>query len=534
MPLRSPEEPSSSYGSSTHGIASSLILNDDDTQGKMTPAMVVERLNRYIVGQGDAKKAVAVAYRNRWRRHRVKPETMQAEIQPKNILMIGPTGCGKTEIARRLAKLADAPFVKVEATKFTEVGYHGRDVDTIIKDLVENAITLVRQKLRERASGIIRAQVEQKLLRLIVASEQAAAAAGLASAQAAAAAAAASSVVSPPTTGSPSPFGAAGSTVGQQTPEEQLRALSPEVLAERLRNRELENVVVEVEVPPSSKAQQGGGFDLGNLGGQSMGQAASVVINIEKLMTGGVQRKDKRKMTVAEARSLLEEAEAERMFPTEVIVKEAVRLAENDGIVFIDEIDKIVAGRDAAWRGGDPSSVGVQRDLLPIIEGSTVQTKHGNLNTDHILFICSGAFHSAKPSDLMAELQGRLPIRVELKALDRTDFYRILTEPHFNLIKQQQMLLAAEGLDLHFTDAAIHEIAGIAEDLNRSLENIGARRLHTVLERIVEPLSFGAPELVAQARSEGKERYLAVVDKEQVVERLAPLLKKQDLSKFII
>ncbi|KAG1675865.1 hypothetical protein FOA52_001522 [Chlamydomonas sp. UWO 241] len=476
--------------------------------------------------------------------------------------MIGPTGCGKTEIARRLAKLADAPFIKVEATKFTEVGYHGRDVDAIIKDLVENvillvcqklcelsptgppchthnpylevenAILLVRQKLRERSAAAIRATVEGALLKLLIVQhpEQGVVAAAVVDTQASSSSDAADVPPSPAASTGPGAAAAAAAAM----------VSAFEAIKERLRNQELEGLVIELEVPAGGKGAGGAGgaagpinlgaIDLSALAG-SAGAGAGTMISLQSILGS---RKEKRRMSVAEARTVLEEAEAERLFPAEVIAKEAVRLTENDGIVFIDEIDKIVPGRDASWRGGDPSSLGVQRDLLPIIEGSTVSTKHGNVETDHILFICSGAFHACKPSDLMAELQGRLPIRVELKALGRAEFLRILTEPQFNLLKQQQMLLASEGVDLHFTDAAVAEIARIAEEANIALENIGARRLHTVIERIVEPISFSAPDLVAQARAEGKERFHSVVDREQVVERLAPLLKRQDLAKFVI
>lgn len=433
---------------------------------------MVERLNRFIIGQDEAKKAVAIAFRNRWRRHRV-PEEVQEEIVPKNILMIGPTGCGKTEIARRLAKLADSPFVKVEATKFTEVGYHGRDVDQIIRDLLENAITLVRQKMREAAKEQIDAAVEQRVL---------------------------------------DSFG-----YQQGPPQDELR--------ERYRKGELEGEEINVEMPSS----RGGPPDMSNLMGPGMGNVIN--INLEKMFGGA--KKERRRMTVAQARPILEDAEAERLFPLEAVIKEALRATEQDGIVFIDEIDKIVSTGDYR-HSSDPSSEGVQRDLLPIIEGSTVSTRHGNVKTDHILFICSGAFHSSKPSDMLAELQGRLPIRVELKALSQQDMYRILTEPEYNMIQQQRLLLETEGVELQFTEDAIREIARVAEEVNRSVENIGARRLHTVLERIVEEVSFSAPELVAEARERGEDKHVHVVDKEVVVQRVGALLRKQDLSKYIL
>uniref|UniRef100_A0A7S0R509 AAA+ ATPase domain-containing protein n=1 Tax=Chlamydomonas leiostraca TaxID=1034604 RepID=A0A7S0R509_9CHLO len=463
--------------SSAASTAGAPLLRPGEALAKLTPAAVVERLDRFIIGQGDAKKAVAVAFRNRWRRQRVAGE-LREEITPKNILMIGPTGCGKTEIARRLAKLADAPFIKVEATKYTELGYVGRDVDDIVKDLVEAAIGLVKSRLRERVAAATAEKAEAVIL------------AGL---------------------------------VGEHAGREIL-----DTFRELYRSGALDERQVEVEVPPG----EGKGKGLGGLDGG--------VMSLESMMRSlnGGQAKGKgaerRKMRVAEARQRLEEAEAERVMSSEAVTREAIRTAEQDGIVFIDEIDKIVNSRNSPWRTGDPSSQGVQRDLLPIIEGSAVQTKHGTVNTDHILFICSGAFHSAKPSDMLAELQGRLPIRVELKALTQDDFYRILTEPQYNLIKQQQMLLATEGVDLHFTDAAVREVARLAEALNRATENIGARRLAAVLERVVESVSFGAPELVKQARAEGRERYACVVDKEHVSERVAVVMQRQDLSKWII
>ncbi|GLI58986.1 hypothetical protein VaNZ11_000807 [Volvox africanus] len=504
---------------------------DEDPHAHMTPKAVVALLDRYIIGQDDAKRAVAVAYRNRWRRKRV-PASIRDDIVPKNILLIGPTGCGKTEIARRLAKLANSPFVKVEATKFTEVGYHGRDVDTIIRDLLEAAIGLVRSKLRKLNEQALKAAVEERILRALLQQE---------------------------------PLGSGGPGAGL------------EALRDRLRKGELEDVFVEVDLTPPANGAPGRGGGVIDLGAGGGAPAGPVVINLERLMSG---RRDVRTLRVREARPLLEDVEAERMFPPEQLIKEAIQATEQDGIVFIDEIDKIVSGgRGERWRSGDPSSEGVQRDLLPIIEGSVVSTKHGNVNTDHILFICAGAFHSVKPSDLMAELQGRLPIRVELKPLTRHDFYRVLTEPDYNLIKQQQVLLAAEGVDLEFTSEALSEMTRVAEEINRTLDNIGARRLHAVLERVVEEVSFSAPELVAAARREQEQqqqqaggsaevgsavgaavatrgletnggsqqeqlqerkgpgqgaRVKYVIDKAHVERMLSTLLQKQDLSRYIL
>lgn len=446
-------------------------LTDDDAQAKLTPRAIVDLLNEHIIGQEEAKRAVAVAFRNRWRRHRVA-EHLKDEISPKNILMIGPTGCGKTEIARRLAKLADSPFIKVEATKFTEVGYHGRDVDQIVRDLLESAIQLVRSKLKKKAAAEVQRAVEERLVKLLTADTR----------------------------------GALGVDV--------------QAVLDALRAGELDSRIVEFEerakMPDLSSLMQPG--------------TGVMSINMKDLMPNRTQ---KRRLTVAEARPLLEDTEVERLFPQEVITKEAIRCAEQDGIVFIDEIDKIVVAGDYR-HGSDPSSEGVQRDLLPILEGSVVPTKHGNVRTDHVLFVASGAFHSVKPSDMLAELQGRLPIRVELKGLTQHDFYRILTEPTYNMIRQQQMLLSAEGVELVFTDAAIHEVAALAEELNRTVENIGARRLHTVLERLLEEVSFSAPERSAAAAAEGLERATYVVDREEVSQKVRGLLAKQDLSKYIL
>eukprot|EP00898_Chlorokybus_atmophyticus_P002439 jgi/Chlat1/3196/Chrsp22S03418 len=441
----------------------------------LTPRAVVEQLDRHIIGQAEAKRAVAIALRNRWRRHRV-PAGLRNEVVPKNILMIGPTGCGKTEIARRLAKLADAPFIKacdVEATKFTEVGFHGRDVDQIIRDLADIAIQLTRQKAKTRLKEQVAQAVENRLLDGIV--------------------------------------GATHSSAGTQDRDrESFRAI--------LRQGGLESQQIEIELSPnetrSKQVNLGEGGDITELW-NSLERGLRVL----KRGTG-----EKQKMTVSEWRPVLEDLEGERLLNDQAIKREAIQLVESDGIVFIDEIDKIVTPSDHL-HGADASSEGVQRDLLPIIEGSAIQTRHGTVNTDHILFIASGAFHSCKPSDMLAELQGRLPIRVELKGLTRQDLYRILTEPENNLIKQQQLLLETEGVTLTFSDDAIREIARVAAEVNRSVENIGARRLHTILERVVEDISFSAPEKVGQA---------VVIDKAHIQTCVGDMLLKTDLSKFIL
>ncbi|KAI3438396.1 hypothetical protein D9Q98_000828 [Chlorella vulgaris] len=443
------------------------------SSAQLTPRQVVELLDRFIVGQDAAKKAVANALRNRWRRHKV-PSPLREEIHPKNLLMIGPTGCGKTEIARRLAKLANAPFVKVEATKFTEVGFHGRDVDQIIRDLVDNAIIMMRQRLRRESKAKIDEAVEERILSALLGEG------------------------APPDTRS------------------SFRAL--------YREGDLDERLVELELPASPSARMMGPWNAGDASTMQ-----EMVVRVDKLFGAGRGRGEKRKMKISEARPLVEEQEAERYVNSESVTREAILAVEQDGIVFIDEIDKIVTSSEHRY-GGDASAEGVQRDLLPIIEGSTVSTKHGNVNTDYILFICSGAFHSCKPADMLAELQGRLPIRVELKGLTAGDFYKILTEPESNMIKQQQALLSTENVELIFTDAAIHEIARVAEEVNTNIDNIGARRLHTILERILEDVSFDAPE---KAKESGSQVNI-VIDKEDVLTKIGDLLKKQDLSRYVL
>eukprot|EP00798_Chlamydomonas_sp_ICE-L_P023952 gene23952-9523_t len=459
-----------------------LILSREDvTHSNLTPQAVFEKLNRYIV--------------------------LRQDITPKNLLMIGPTGCGKTEIARRLAKLADAPFVKVEATKFTEVGYHGKDVDSIIKDLVENAVNLVRRRLKDKMKKELALAVELQLKAKVDTKTVLAHRLKNLELQ---------DVmvnVEVPLTSLPK---SSTTSIVPPSGEAKVGDLDSEtVLAQRLQNLELEDVMVDVEVPRTGNKLN---VDLSGLQPQQLQQQSSKALNIIRFMAGDM--KEQRKMSVAE------DAESERMFPAETISREAIALAAQDGIVFIDEIDKVVTSRSGSWSGGDPSSEGVQRDLLPIIEGSTVQTKHGDIQTDHVLFICSGAFHSVKPSDLMAELQ--------LKALTKEDFYRILTEPEYNLIKQQQMLLGAEGVELEFTNDALLEIASVAAEVNKTLENIGARRLHAILEAIMEPISFDAPDLVAAAKAEGKTTHKTLINKALVQERVAPYLKKEDLNRHII
>ncbi|DAZ98455.1 TPA: hypothetical protein N0F65_001156 [Lagenidium giganteum] len=454
--------------STEDAAAAQLKRDEDDEMGrKLKPREVVEQLNKYIVGQQDAKRAVAIALRNRWRRLKI-PEELRGEVSPKNILMIGPTGCGKTEIARRLAKLSEAPFVKVEATKFTEVGFHGRDVDQIIRDLVENAINMVKKQRKDRVRKEVQHLVETRILDALT---------GVNSA-------------------------------------ERSRASFERLL----RLGELEDRTIAVDVAVNRNNMPNGPISF--VAGEK-----SMPIGEIFSKAYGEKKTERKYMTVAESRAVFEEMEMEKAIDMTDVVKEAIHDTEENGIVFIDEIDKICSNGDFR-RQADPSSEGVQRDLLPIIEGSVVSTKHGNVNTDHILFIGSGAFHSAKPSDLLAELQGRLPIRVELKGLTEDDLFRILTEPVTNLIKQQIELIKTEDVHLEFTDAAIREVARVAAEINQTVENIGARRLHTVLEKVVEEISFDSSEMAPGST--------VTITDELVRERVGSMLKKTDLSKFIL
>ena len=454
------------------------------TPTQLTPRQIVDELDKYIISQDDAKRAVAVALRNRWRRMQV-PEDFRDEILPKNITMIGPTGVGKTEIARRMAKLTGAPFIKVEATKFTEVGYVGRDVESIIRDLAEASVSMVRKSNLELVRDRARTNAEDKLLEVMVPSVNPVAEAGLQ----------ASSVDT-----------AANS--GDLTTREKFRA--------KLRKGDLDEREVEIEV---SERMQGPMIEFMPLSGMD-----SLDINMKDILSNILpKRHKKRKMSVAEAMENLQQEEADKLIDMDDISREAVQHVEQNGIVFLDEIDKIV-GRNNS-QGPDISREGVQRDILPIVEGSTVNTKYGPVKTDHILFIAAGAFHVSKPSDMIPELQGRFPIRVELKTLTKDDFVRILTEPENALIKQYIELIKTEGVELRFTPEAVEEIAEIATEVNQRDENIGARRLHTIMEKILEEVSFEAP---------GMKGNVIEITPQYIRDRLGEILKDRDLSRYIL
>ena len=438
--------------------------DDKSIVSSLSPREIVSELDRYVIGQNAAKRAVAIALRNRWRRQALTGD-MKDEVLPKNILMIGPTGVGKTEISRRLSKLAEAPFVKVEATRFTEVGYVGRDVEQIIRDLLEIAIAIEKEKMRKEVYTKAQQAAEERVLNTLVGSKASVA--------------------------------------------------TRESFRKRLRNGDLDNNEIEIEVSETGSFPN---FEIPGMPGANVG-----MINLSEMLGKSTKKGKKKKMTVKESHEILIAEESDKMIEQDTIIKSAKISTENNGIVFLDEIDKVSARGDRI--SGDVSREGVQRDLLPLIEGTTVSTKHGTIKTDHILFIASGAFQLAKPSDLLPELQGRLPIRVELKALTSNDFKRILKEPDNSLIKQYKALLKTENIDLEFSDDGINTIANLATEVNSTVENIGARRLHTIIERVLDDISFTATD-----RSGEK----VIINSEYVKNNLDELVKDTDLSKFIL
>jgi len=481
----------------------------------LRPSELVSHLDKYIVGQFVAKKSVAVALRNRWRRHSVRPSLRQ-DITPKNILMVGPTGCGKTEIARRLAMITDSPFIKVEATKFTEVGFYGKDVDTIIRDLVRVAISNLKAKKRAALAKVVGVQVENALLQALHETRAKEAAQA-----------------------------AAGAVPGMRKGEGSSRPSAAQVAADReaLRKGELDAVMVDIDVPLPKSANPfgdmlggGGGAgaaggagdddsDLPSRGGGGMGMGFATLGSMKQALGGG-SGMERRRLSIGEARPLLTEHHLVVRLRTRDLAKQAIKQVESDGIVFLDEIDKICAPKTGRRSSADASDEGVQRDLLPLVEGTTVSTPHGPVQTDHILFICSGAFHKVNVADMLPELQGRLPIRVELQPLTEEDFFRILTVPKNNLIKQQQALLATDNVTLTFDEDAIREVARVSYEVNRTVENIGARRLNTVIQRVMDEHSFTAADQPA-----GTELRVTV---DYVRERVKPMLQNANLSRFVL
>ena len=463
---------------------------------EQTPRQIVEALDKYIVGQKEAKRALAIALRNRWRSRQLDNASMQDDIVPKNILMIGSTGVGKTEIARRLAKLVDAPFIKVEATKFTEVGYVGRDVESIIRDLAETSVRMIRQQRVKDVQEKAKEMAQERILDVLV----------------------------PEPKKSSNPFGQLFGSLAnnEEAEEETVQENEPkqyqagrEWCRKKLEAGEYEDKIIEIDIEDSSKPM------VGMFAGSSLeGMGDNLQDMIGSMMP---KRRKKRKVTVEQARKLFQQEEAMKLVDMEEVQETAVKLAENSGIVFLDEIDKVAVSGNTG--GHDVSREGVQRDILPIVEGSTVMTKYGAVKTDHILFIAAGAFHTSKPSDLIPELQGRFPIRVELKSLKKEDFKRILTEPQNALLKQYKALLGTEGIKLEFAEDAIDRLAQLACDVNAQNENIGARRLHTILEKLLEELSFEAPDM---------EEKDVLIDTEYVNKALQDIVVNHDLSQFIL
>ncbi len=466
-------------------------------EANLTPRQIVEELDKYIIGQQDAKKNVAIALRNRWRRMQVKSE-MQKEIVPNNILMIGTTGVGKTEIARRLAKIADAPFTKVEASKFTEVGYVGRDVESMVRDLVEQSVNLVKARKKEDVKEKAAEAVEEVILDALI----------------------------PPVKGNaPKPatpkIGFEKDEIDENMSDAELNHRTRERFREKIRNGDIDDRKIDINIKQSSSP------GVGMIGGGMMDESS--MINLQEMLSGMMPKKNKkRKVTIGEAKKLLLEEEASKLIDMDEVKEEAIQKAENTGIIFVDEIDKIAAGGDRKGGGNaDVSREGVQRDLLPIVEGSAVNTKYGIVHTDHILFIAAGAFHVAKPSDLIPELQGRFPIRVELSDLTKEDFGMILREPKNALTKQYTALFTAENVELAFQDDAMDEIADIAFQINSEIENIGARRLHTVMSHLLNDFLYDVPDKIEPNSK-------LVVNKEMVRERLDNLVQNKDLSQYIL
>lgn len=457
----------------------------------LTPRQIVSELDKYIIGQKDAKRNVAIALRNRWRRMNVKSE-IQGEIVPNNILMIGATGVGKTEIARRLARLADAPFVKVEASKFTEVGYVGRDVESMIRDLVEQSVSLIKINKKEEVKAKAEKIVEEIILDALI-----------------------------PPVKSPARPAAVTTDISDDMPENdaELNEKTRERFREKIRNGELDDRKIDINV------KQPGNNGIGMIGGGAMDEVS--MMNLQDMIGNMMPKKTKkRKVSIADARKILMEEESSKLIDMDEVKEEAIEKAQNTGIVFIDEIDKIAVG--AAKKGGpDVSREGVQRDLLPIVEGSAVNTKYGVVNTDHILFIAAGAFHFAKPSDLIPELQGRFPIRVELDNLTKDDFLRILKEPKNALTKQYQALIGSEDVEITFQEDALEEIAEMAFNINADVENIGARRLHTVMSKLLNEILFDIPDVIGPNAK-------VVITKEQVSDKLSGLIQNKDLSHYIL
>ena len=466
-------------------------------ESNLTPARIVQELDKYIIGQAEAKKSVAIALRNRWRRLNANEE-LRREIIPNNIMMIGPTGVGKTEIARRLAQLAQAPFIKVEASKFTEVGYVGRDVESMVRDLVEQSVNMVRTEQKERVREAAREQADEAILDILI----------------------------PPvrkrnkdktyTVSAEEQSEAIGYAKPENISDEELNERTREKFREKLKRGELDDRKIEVEVTvPSHNVQVVGPMGMEGMDG------------IQDMLSGMMpKKKKKRKLTVTEAREHFIEEEAERLIDMDNVTREAIERAGNSGIIFIDEVDKVAVSSSGGKGGPDVSRQGVQRDLLPIVEGSVVNTKHGSINTDHILFIAAGAFHVAKPSDLIPELQGRFPIRVELDALTRDDFIKILTQPRNALTKQYQALLNTEGVTLEFEEDAVETIAEMASTVNQEVENIGARRLHTILSNLLNDILFEIPDINPETHF--------TITKAFVEEKLGTMVQQKDLSQYIL